>query len=74
MAGAKVIQTGSPWVFEIKFSIQISKGEGIGKSNQGIVAPIKASFKFNNAGVISYWLYIPKIKKFWLYNIGKGGL
>lgn len=28
-----------------------SEGEGIGKSNQGIAEPIKASFKFNNNGV-----------------------
>jgi hypothetical protein len=28
-----------------------TEGEGIGKSNQGIAEPIKASFKFNNNGV-----------------------
>ncbi len=27
-----------------------SEGEGVGKSNQGIAEPIKASFKFNNQG------------------------
>lgn len=28
-----------------------NKGDGIGKNNQGIVNPIKASFKFDNTGV-----------------------
>ena len=28
-----------------------TEGEGVGKSNQGIAEPIKASFKFNNQGV-----------------------
>jgi hypothetical protein len=27
------------------------EGDGIGKSKQGMIAPIKASFKFDSAGV-----------------------
>ena len=27
------------------------EGDGIGKNNQGIADPIKASFKFDNSGV-----------------------
>ena len=37
--------------------INSNSGEGVGKTNQGMINPIKAKFKFDNTGVKSSCLY-----------------
>jgi hypothetical protein len=43
------------------FSI-LCKGEGIGKDSQGIVKPVKASFKFDQTGVCIFHIALSTFK------------